>query len=294
MLQYGAPASASYRLSSATLPPPADTLAHLETIDQQLLLVGSGETCQAMLVRPSRITEEEPEAPIVGTSVSLSKIIERLSPALEIGWPDHPAEPKDLEAFLEEASTRLFDAAAALKTSPNFVPAAGFARISRDLIFEHVKVELEDARGGIETEDLWRSFDALESTAPIKRLTRAGLTIKLRALGAFILFGRTWRDDEMTADDFFPEGDWKRARDAQVSEALEKELGLANKQVAHITLTRPLPEDIEVYAGSGLSEFNRIIALFAEFERAVDSRLLPPWWSDWFISFSEGPGRSPE
>lgn len=75
-----------------------------------------------MLVRPGRITNEEPETPIVGASVPVSKIMERLSPALEIGWPNHPSEPKDLEGFLEEASTHLFDAAAALKTDPGFVP----------------------------------------------------------------------------------------------------------------------------------------------------------------------------
>jgi hypothetical protein len=244
-----------------------------------------------MLVRPGRITEEEPEGPIVGTSVPVSGIMERLSPALEIGWPDHPAEPEDLVAFLEEASTRLFQAAAALKTDPGFVPAAGFSRLSRNLVLEHVKVEFEDARGGIESEDLWQSFDAHESTAPIKRLTRAGLTIKLRALGAFILFGRTWRDDEMAADDFFPEGDWKKARNSWVAETLEKELGFANKQVAHITLTRPLPEDIEIYAGSARAEFDRILTLFAEFNDRVDNRLLPQWWSKWFITFYREVGR---
>lgn len=157
-----------------------------------------------------------------------------------------------------------------------------------------MKVELEDARGGIETEDLWQSFDALESTAPIKRLTRAGLLIKLRALGAFILFGRTWRDDEMTADDFFPEGVWQQARDSRISATLEKELGFANKQIAHITLTRPLPEDIEVYAGNARSEFDRILTLFAQFDREVDIRLLPQWWPEWFIPFSEGTRRIAE
>jgi hypothetical protein len=92
----------------------------------------------------------------------------------------------------------------------------------------------------------------------------------------------------MNADDFFTEGYWKQARDCAVSETLERELGLANKQVAHITLTRPLPEDIGVYAGSVRSEFDRIVTLFAEFNHEVDKRLLPQWWSEWFVPFSEG------
>jgi len=241
-----------------------------------------------MLVRPGMLRKDESEPPIVGISVGAVKIIERLSPALAIAWPDHPTEPEDLKAFLEEASERLFDAAAALKDDPGFVPAAGFTRISRDLIFEHVKLELEDVRGGIETEDLWQSFDAVEATAPIKRLTRAGLTIKLRALGAFILFGPTRRDDEMTAAEFFPKDVWKNRRDAGVSELLERELGFANKQVAHITLTRPLPEDIEIYAGSRRPQFERIVRLFVEFDDQVDDRLVPQWWSGWFAQFADG------
>ena len=241
-----------------------------------------------MLIRPGKLSEDEPEPSIIGSSVGTARIIERLSPALEISWPDHPTEPEDLKAFLEEASKRLFDAAAALKDDPGFVPAATFTRVSRDLTLEHVKLEFEDVRGGVETEALWQSFGALEATVSIKNLTRAGLAIKLRALGAFILSGRTWRDDEMTADDFFPKDQWKERRDSRLSKTLEKELGFANKQVAHITLTRPLPEDIEVYAGSQRPQFERIVRLFAQFDEQVDDRLVPEWWPVWFAEFAGG------
>jgi hypothetical protein len=71
-------------------------------------------------------------------------------------------------------------------------------------------------------------------------------------------------------------------RDAEIAEILMKGLGFANKQIAHITLTRPLPGDIELYADSGRPQLERIVELFTEFDRAVDRRLLPDWWPEWF------------
>ena len=256
----------------------------MATIDRQLRLVEAAEGSQALLIRSARLPGE-PEPPIVGESYDRAKILEGLASALEEAWPDFPKDPADLKAFLESASERMYAAAEALKDEPDFVPAAGFTRISRDMTFEYVKLEFDDVWGGLETEDLWQCFDAIDATAPIKRLTRAGLTIKLRALGAFILFGTTFRDDEMTAADFFPKDAWKEKRDADVSGILEKELKFANKQVAHITLTRPLPEDIEVYSGSQRPEFERVVKLFSEFNETVDERLVPDWWSGWFTTF---------
>lgn len=238
-----------------------------------------------MLIRPGMTSEDEPEPPIAAVSIGTAKIMERLGPALRIAWPDHPAEPGDLKFFLEAAAGRLLETAAELKDEPGFVPAAGFTRISRDRTFEYVCAELEDVRGGVETEDLWQSFDALDATAPIRRIAHAGLAIKLRALGAFILFGPTWRDDEMNAADFFPKGDWDASRDAVTAEILERDLQLTNKQVAHITLSRPLPEDIEMYGGSSGPELDWIVGLFIEFDGAVDHRLLLAWWSPWFEDF---------
>lgn len=238
-----------------------------------------------MLIRPGMMSEDEPEPPIAGVSIGTAQIMERLGPALQIAWPDHPAEPEDLKAFLETAAGRLLDAAMKLKDEPGFVPAASFTRLSRERTFEYVCAELEDVRGGVETEDLWQAFDALDATAPIRRIAHAGLAIKLRALGAFILFGPTWRDDEMNAADFFPKGAWEASRDAVIAEILERGLSLTNKQVAHITLTRPLPEDIEVYGGSAGPELELIVQLFDQFDGAVDHRLLPAVWSHWWDDF---------
>lgn len=61
----------------------------------------------------------------------------------------------------------------------------------RDLVFEHLKQELTDVLGGVETEHFWDAFDALEATASIKQLTLAGLMIKLRSLGSFLVGART-------------------------------------------------------------------------------------------------------
>lgn len=238
-----------------------------------------------MLIRPAR-TPEDPEPAIIGESIGSGRVIERLAPALEEAWPEYPRDPADLKAFLEEASSLLYRAAAGLQNEPDFVPAAGFSRVSRDRTFEYVKLELVDVQGGLEAEGLWQDLDAFDATAAITRLTRAGLMIKLRALGAFVVHGKTTRMDEMTAADFFPNGNWKQKRDPKISETLESELGFANKQLAHITLTRPLPEDVEIYASSQAPQFERVIRLFSEFNRSVDPRLVPDWWPDWFDRFS--------
>jgi hypothetical protein len=66
-----------------------------------------------------------------------------------------------------------------------FQPPA--SRGSREQFFEHLRVEMSDLRGGIETEDLWQAIDSLEATEPLKHLAEAGLRIKLPAVGAFLL-----------------------------------------------------------------------------------------------------------
>lgn len=190
--------------------------------------------------------------------------------------------------FLEVAVDRVLETAKGLRQEEGYVPAVAFLRLARDEFFEHLRAELQDVRGGVQTEDLWQAFDNLEATAPIKQLTQAGLRIKLRALGAFLLAKPQNRyDDEMCASEFFPAGEWEQLRDAEISETIRHTQGLADKQIAHVTLTRPLPEEREVYAAASYRlQLEGIVRVFGQFAEAVDERLLPEWWPDWFREFA--------
>lgn len=231
----------------------------------------------------------EPEPPIVGEHCARDQLLTWLAPALIDTWPDHPKGPDNLAAFLDEAVSRISVSAGQLFQEEGYVPAASFIRQAREQFFEHLQVELQDVRGGVETENLWRAFENLEATAPIKHLTQAGLRIKLRALGAFLLGKPGDRKDEMSASEFFPTGEWERVRDAEVCEVIRREQGLTNKQIAHVTLTRPLPEEREIYESAGhRPQIERIVLIFRQFTEAVDTRLVPEWWSDWFREFSNG------
>lgn len=259
----------------------------MATIDRQLLLLKTAEACEALLIRPGRLPGE-PEPPIAGEQYDREQIFEKLAPALEEAWPGHPQEPEDLAGFLQEVVDRTLETARKLRGEKDCVPAAGFFRLAREEFFEHLRAELEDVQGGVETEDLWRAFDNLEATAPIKQLAQAGLRIKLRALGAFLLSKPQDRyDDEMSASEFFPSGKWEQLRDSEISQAIRRTQGPAHKQIAHVTLTRPLPEEREVYAtASYRPQLERIVRLFGQFTEEVDQRLLPEWWPDWFHELS--------
>ena len=53
-------------------------------------------------------------------------------------------------------------------------------------------------------------------------------------------------------------------------------------QIAHLTISRPLPEEIGVYRpGSYRHHVDQILTLLEQFTEAVDPRLLTEWWPDW-------------
>jgi hypothetical protein len=57
---------------------------------------------------------------------------------------------------------------------------------------------------------------------------------------------------------------------------------LVHKQIAHLTITRPLPEDKNIYRPSSYSQVvSEVLTLLEQFTQAVDPRLLPEWWTDW-------------
>jgi hypothetical protein len=56
---------------------------------------------------------------------------------------------------------------------------------------------------------------------------------------------------------------------------------LVHKHVAHLTITRPLPEDKNIYRPSGYVQVvSDMVTLFEQFTQVVNPRLLPEWWTD--------------
>jgi hypothetical protein len=256
-------------------------------LDDQLLLHDAAAFCGMLLLRPGKLPDE-PAPPVFGEELDRPELIARLGPALELAWPGHPTEIDAVQPFLEEALERISATAKGLSRTEAFVPAALFPRPDRELVFEHLKLELLDVRGGIATEELWEGFDAPEATAPIKQLTLAGLRIKLRALGAFLVGEANRFEDELAAAEFFEAGRWEGLRDNQLCDAISSDMRRVNKQFAHLTLTRPLPEERGVHAPASYApSLKRLVTVFDQFTEAVDQRLLPDWWADWFRELSD-------
>lgn len=243
--------------------------------------------CGVLLLRPGKLDDTE-EPAIAGEDVDRVLLMAQLKPALDFAWLERPAELGDLVSFLEEALDRLQAKSEEIAGDECFVPAAMLASPGRNLVFEHLKLELIDVLGGVETEDLWNSFDALDATAPIKQLTRVGLQIKMRSLGSFLLGTASHFDDEIAAAEFFPTGRWKDLRNANLCDDISSEMHAVNKLFAHLTLSRPLPEDREIYQPASYRPgLERLVRVFEEFTENVDERLLPDWWRGWFQHYRD-------
>jgi hypothetical protein len=260
----------------------------MATIDDQQVLHDAGALCAYLLLRPGKLPGED-DPPVIGEELDRSAVLAGLVPALDLAWPDRTDQPDELVPFLEEAGSRIQAKAEEMAGAEGFVPAAlVMTSMSRDLVFEHLKQELTDVLGGIETEDLWEAFDAVEATAAIKQLTRAGLLIKIRSLGSFLVGRANKYEDEIAAEEFFPTGGWKTARDEKLAARIATHSRTVNKGIAHLTLTRPLPEDRDVYRPASYRTFlEEIVLMFEAFTDKVDERLLPSWWKEWFDGFAE-------
>jgi hypothetical protein len=172
--------------------------------------------------------------------------------------------------------------AKALSGQPGFVPAAQWRVPARDLFMEHLQYEVDAIIGGVRAEGFWQAFNALEEIAPLEELISTGILIKLRSLAAFLVRPPSSYADELTATAFFEVGRWEELRDAETAArvlAIQKPI---DKQVAHLTLTRPLPEEIGTYRPSTYLHLTLdSLTLLEQFTATVDLRLLPEWWRDW-------------
>ena len=240
--------------------------------------------CSFALLRPASLEDEEPQ-PILGTRFLPGGWMERLRPTLDTVWPDRPERVEDVESFLGEAHRRIVAHAESLAGEQGFVPAARWERHARDLLLEHLRLEVDALLGGVHAERLWRAFDETADTAPLGELVATGMMIKLRSVGGFLVLPPTHHEDELTAAEFFAAGRWEEARSKNIAERVDATRKLLHKQIAHLTISRPFPEEIEVYRPSSYrSPVNDLLTLLEEFGEAVDRRLAPEWWPDWLTS----------
>jgi hypothetical protein len=251
------------------------------TLNEQLLLHDAAELCGVALLRPATIPGADP-FPIIGFEFDLDALMRELTPALDIAWPERSRDIADFERFLHEAYSRCVQKAELLSDQEAFVPAASWRSASRDVLLEHLRRDLDALVGGVRAEGLWRAFTETDDTAPLAELVETGLLIKLRALGDFFILKPSSYHDELRAAQFFPTGKWADIRDAKAAERMLINQRAIHKEIAHLTVSRPLPEEIAVYRPGhyrGLVE--DLLALLDQFTGAVDTRLLPNWWPDW-------------
>ncbi len=232
------------------------------------------------MLRAATIEGGEP-LPIFGAELDQAGLLAELAPALDLAWPDRPGEIDDLEAFLRDAYGKIVAHLNAL-SGDDFVPAGHWTDTGRELLLEHLRQDVDALIGGARTEGLWFAFGETNDTAPLVELIHSGMLIKLRAVGAFLVLKPSRHDDELTAADFFAAGVWENARDGQLAAHVLSNQRLVHKQIAHLTITRPLPEDTNIYRPSSYSQVvSEMLTLLEQFTQAVDQRLLPEWWTDW-------------
>lgn len=258
-----------------------------EILDQQLALHDAASICDLGLLRPATLRNGE-ALQIFGEELDRERLLEHLAPALDLAWPDRPRDPDDLEAFLREAYTKVVVHSRRLAGEEGFVPAALWTDHGRELLLEHLREDVEALIGGVRAEGLWFAFGELGDTAALGELIHTGMLIKLRALGAFLVLKPSRHDDELTAAEFFQAGSWEEARDGGLSRNVVANQKLVHKQIAHLTITRPLPEDRNIYRPSSyLHVVDEQLQLLEQFSNAVDLRLLPDWWSKWVAGLRE-------
>lgn len=251
------------------------------TLNEQLLMHDAASLCEVGLLRPAVPVGGEPD-PIIGTQMDSDGLMESLRPALDVAWPSRESELGDLETFLREAYRRFVRRADELAGDDDFVPAGRWREQARDVFLEHVQAEVEALVGGVRTEGFWQSFNAVSDIAQLEELIAARMLIKLRAVGAFLVLPPSRYQDELTAAAFLGAGKWGQARDEAVAERVARAQKLVHKEIAHLTLTRPLPDERGVYRPrTYLYLVQDVLTLLEQFTAAVDPRLLPDWWPEW-------------
>jgi hypothetical protein len=245
------------------------------------MLHDAASICSSLLLRPGQ-WGDEPE-PIFAHLYDRGDLLEKLAPALADAWPDHPVPDADgLEAFLREAYRRFVASERALEGEEGFVPAALWTHMARGLLLEHLREEVDALVGGVHLEPVWTAWNAMDETRPMYELMQAGMRIKLRVVSDFLTGERSRHEDELFAAQFFPAGEWSTHRDTDMASLVRERQRFVHKQVAHLTATRPLPEERDIYRpDSYRDELLELVMLLEQFTAGIDARLLPDWWAEW-------------
>jgi hypothetical protein len=160
-----------------------------------------------------------------------------------------------------------------------FVPVALWTDQGRELLLKHLRLDVAMLVGGVRAEGLWAAFGETSDTAPLAELIIAGMLIKLRAVGAFLISGPSSYQDEMTAAQFFSAGRWEEVRDTEIAQRVFSIQKPIHKQVAHLTVSRPLPDEVAVYRPDTYRPLVAdLLTLLEQFAGAVDQRLVPDAW----------------
>lgn len=252
-----------------------------EELEEQLVLHDAAALCGYALMRPAQIDPDEFMA-IVGLDLERSALLAALAPALNTAWPGHPEPGEDLEAFLREAHQRIARRAKKVAGRAGYVPAALWSLTARELLLEYLQLDVNHLVGGVRSEAVWFAFTGTPDTEPMFELVSAGMLIKLRAVGAFLVLPPSSYKDELTAAQFFPAGEWEDIRDEAAAEGLLRLQPLIHKQVAHLTITRPWPTERDRYRPDSYDHLVRaVLSVLEDFSAKVDERLLLDGWSDW-------------
>jgi hypothetical protein len=251
------------------------------TLREQLILHDASQLCAILKIRPAGMDHAQMMAAF-GLELDREGILAELAPALRSAWPDHPEPDEDLISFCDEAYERIITRASDLAGEHGFVPAARWLDRAREVLLEHLRLEVDAIVGGARAEELWFAFGAVPDTQPLYDLVHAGLMIKLRAVADFLIGSPSSHHDELRAAQFFPVGEWEAARDSETTAELKRIQTLVHKQIAHLTMTRPPPEERDVYRPSTYRYVvGTAITLLEAFTQNVDHRLLTDWWTEW-------------
>lgn len=266
----------------------------LEYWDRHLALEGGLAYCELFLLRPAALPRTTPPPP-VGADQAVTEHAAALRVPLEVvGAPVSSAGRSSTE-FLTDARHAIRDGLLRLIDENGSPRAAILSAAGREKTLGYVRKEFEDL---VAVADQWYDICELARTGILTTnaldLLKAGFQIRLRSLSAF-LTGQPTRKDEFSAACFLPAGAWLTARDADRCQRLaggaDREAltqgqwafhKVVNKQVAHLSLSRPDLEDLHLVRWDlPLTALYDVTELLRQWTRVVDHRVLPEGWTLW-------------
>ena len=221
--------------------------------------------------------------PSIAETWGAPRVLASLSDALDIAWPDRQP-PEDLDAYMVDARARTLERLRADKKAAMFVAAVDWNSGGRAHVLEHLRADVEQIVGGLSAWHFVEGLDGIAGGEPLRRLVEAGIAIKIRAVGQFLTGApprKSYEDHEITAAQFFTAGTWGEIRSPEASSLLVTYYEHVNRQIAHLTSTRPRVEDVDRYGTDLHWLLAQVLILLGQFGMAVDRQLVPEWLPAW-------------